>query len=447
MSGPLSQFTQIFSRRNMSASLTGLLEREELHGQRIANRIRYLFAGLMYIWAVVTISTGTGDPFVNLGLITTYLLLTVAHTLILAKPKWRGLIGTFQYLTIFLDCVLITTAMVFYTHTESPNNYAFAIKNPVLWYYFLPLFLTLLQFRVKPVVFALFLIAAVYYTFVGLTFHHGVELTQNWNRYINGPAVLVEDFVLSRMLVFIGGAVVILYTIYRALFMLRRLGAIEAQKSNLARYFSPEIVEAITENPDSLPTGGRQRVTVLFSDIRNFTKMSEGMDAQELADFLGEFRERMSRAIFSNGGTLDKFIGDAIMATFGTPHPSAEPGRDAQNALAASRMMLEELEGFNGDRRQAGQAPIYIGIGLHTGEVFAGNVGTGSRLEYTVIGDGVNTASRIESLCKKLNAMLLISQATFDETGQPEDAERMPRVMVKGKQEPLQVYRLRELPG
>lgn len=149
----------------------------------------------------------------------------------------------------------------------------------------------------------------------------------------------------------------------------------------------------------------------------------------------------MTAVIFSHKGTLDKFIGDAIMATFGTPYASEDYADDARAAVAAARGMQQVLVEFNAEQRENNRAELSIGIGLHTGEVFAGMIGRGDLLEYTVIGDTVNTASRIESLCKKFKTDLIISEAVYKAVDDKESWQRLPAVKVKGKADVIRAYR------
>ncbi|HNJ04949.1 MAG TPA: adenylate/guanylate cyclase domain-containing protein, partial [Leptospiraceae bacterium] len=200
----------------------------------------------------------------------------------------------------------------------------------------------------------------------------------------------------------------------------------------------------LSSTDSNLSPGVRQRVTILFMDIRNFTKMSEGMDSADLAAFLTDFRDRMIAAIFEHGGTIDKFVGDAIMATFGTPRPSPVAGLDARNAVQAGLAMKRALADLNRDRERKGLPLIGIGIGIHTGEVFCGTIGSEGRVEYTVIGDAVNTASRIESMCKFLKVDFLISEAVFEDQQGAVRTVKMPLVRVMGKEFPVATYQVLE---
>ncbi len=130
--------------------------------------------------------------------------------------------------------------------------------------------------------------------------------------------------------------------------------------------------------------------------------MSENMNPEELSNFLSEFRKIMMECVLEHNGTLDNYIGDAVMATFGTPHPSPSAEVDARNAVGCGVIMQKRLSEWNLLRKSEGKTSISIGIGIHTAEVFAGNIGNDLHREYSVIGDAVNTASRIESICKVL---------------------------------------------
>ncbi|AFM11490.1 adenylate/guanylate cyclase domain-containing protein [Turneriella parva] len=178
---------------------------------------------------------------------------------------------------------------------------------------------------------------------------------------------------------------------------------LEVASTELGRYFSPSVRDTIVSQQVSFG-GVRVEAAVLFSDIRGFTSMSEKLTAEETVAFLRAYHERMVEVIYRNGGTVDKFIGDGIMVTFGTPQPRSD---DAERAVRCAIEMLATLDAMNAQ----GKTPVAMGIGIDFGHVIAGNIGSASRLEYTVIGDTVNTASRIESATKEYGKSILFSEA------------------------------------
>ena len=208
-------------------------------------------------------------------------------------------------------------------------------------------------------------------------------------------------------------------------------------RSNFERFFSPAMAARIAQSPNASELGGeRRRVAVLFGDIRNFTPLSATMDPDETARLLTEFFTEMVGCVFRHGGTLDKFIGDAVMAQWGAP--ISEPD-DADRSLDAAVDMMRSLEALNARWHDQGRPQLKVGIGLNYGEVFAGNIGSAQRLEFTVIGDTVNTANR---LCAWADGgEILITQAFRDALARPHAlAERAP-LMLRGKTEPVVVYR------
>lgn len=185
----------------------------------------------------------------------------------------------------------------------------------------------------------------------------------------------------------------------------RRISS-ERARHNLARYFSPSMVNVLAERDDPLGPVRRENVAVLFVDIVGFTSISEQMPPETVVEMLTQFVERMSHQVFACGGTIDKFAGDALLATFGVPTPS---DHDAHNALRCANMMNLALDQWNLERRAAGQRPISIGVGLNYGPVVMGEIGSVGCMSFTVIGDTVNTASRLQALTRRFNARLLVS--------------------------------------
>lgn len=206
------------------------------------------------------------------------------------------------------------------------------------------------------------------------------------------------------------------------------------------RYVSQDVVEQLLASGDGVPLGGaRQRVTVMFSDIRGFTSLSERLDAEAVVQLLNEYFAAMTGVIFGQGGMIDKFMGDAIMAVFGAPLPKEQ---DALGAVRAAIGMRRRLLELRAGWEKEGLPVLDSGIGINTAEVIVGNIGSHERMEYTVIGDGVNLAARLEELSKEYGGGILIGEDTYaavrgDVVVQPLDA-----VTVRGKTAPVTIYKV-----
>lgn len=236
--------------------------------------------------------------------------------------------------------------------------------------------------------------SAVVVATVGLTALYALglfALAQHYYMPLGGPACILAGAVVGRL------------TLESAVAFQQR----RDYERSFARYVSPDVLREILAGriqPGMQPD--RRLVTVLFSDIRGFTSRSEGQPPEATIDFLNEYFEEMVTAVHAHGGTIDKFIGDGLMAFFGAPTERDEPGADA---FEAAKEMLVRLERLNVRLRERGLEPVEIGIGLHTGDVVIGHVGSKARHEYTVIGDTVNTASRLEGLSKTLEHPIVCS--------------------------------------
>lgn len=219
--------------------------------------------------------------------------------------------------------------------------------------------------------------------------------------------------------------------------MARSLREKEMIKRAFTRYVAREVVEEVLKDPEQLAlTGERREVTVLFCDIRGFTPMAERLAPEEVVSLLNEFYTLMIETTFRYDGTLDKFLGDAVMAVFGAPiaHPD-----HAIRAIRTATDMRNGIAELNERRAKNGKIPIGIGIGLSLGEVVAGTVGTEDRMEYTVIGDSVNLAARLVDNARPAGR-ILISQRTYEAVRNHVDVKALGPLKVKGKEEEVEVY-------
>ena len=215
-----------------------------------------------------------------------------------------------------------------------------------------------------------------------------------------------------------------------------RLAREEVARANYGRFLPEYVVKQILENPDSFKLGGvMQTITVLFADIRGFTRLSEHASPEKIVQLLNRYFSAMTDIIFAHGGTLDKYLGDGLMALFGAP--TATP-KDAGNALSAAVAMQRRLLGINEELREEGFAEIGVGMGLHTGEVTVGYIGSERRSEYTAIGDTVNTASRLESNAK--GGEILISDATARAAHSRYQLKPREAITVKNREQPVPLF-------
>jgi adenylate cyclase len=209
-------------------------------------------------------------------------------------------------------------------------------------------------------------------------------------------------------------------------------------RSTLARYMDPDLADRLLESGSEELLGGTESIaTVLFSDVRGFTTLAEQLGPHRTVEMLNEYFELMVDRISEQGGMLDKFIGDAIMAVFGLPLAGED---DEDRALRASIAMIRSVREWNGDRERRGDPAVDMGIGLNTDTVVAGNIGSPRRMDYTLIGDGVNLASRLEGACKQYSARILLSELTQERLKGVYRLREVDRVIVKGKTRPVSVY-------
>jgi class 3 adenylate cyclase len=219
------------------------------------------------------------------------------------------------------------------------------------------------------------------------------------------PNSIVLSSRIQEIVVFIIAAVTLAVAVRRGNDLLIRHAAVERERGNLARYFSPNVVEELSRHDEPLKQVRTQNVAVLFVDIVGFTAFADARTPEEVVGTLREFHALMEREVFDHSGTLDKYLGDGLMATFGTPFAGAA---DASNALRCAQAMMMAVDQWNGERKAAGEAPMRVSFGLHYGPVVLGDIGV-TCLEFAVIGSTVNAASRLEALTRGLGCALVVS--------------------------------------
>lgn len=213
---------------------------------------------------------------------------------------------------------------------------------------------------------------------------------------------------------------------------------LEQHRDRLAKYFSKDVVDLVLNNPQSLGQGGqRMTATVLFADIRNFTQLSTIMQPEQVVDLLNRYFSTMVDIIFKNGGTLDKFLGDGLMALFGVPYTIEKP---EERAVRTALEMLDALQAMNRELEAKGMLRLDIGVGINAGPVVAGNIGSSQRHEYTVIGDTVNLAARLEALNKETRTQILVSASVYEAIRDTFRTRQLGPLRIRGKPEPLDVY-------
>lgn len=224
-----------------------------------------------------------------------------------------------------------------------------------------------------------------------------------------------------------------------SMILIEDISSEKRMKSTMSRYMSPDLADQLMQSRDASLGGKSVQGSILFSDIRNFTTITETLGPESTVQLLNDYFSMMVDCIQNEGGMLDKFIGDAIMAVFGIPFSHED---DSDRSVRAAIAMMKALRLFNKKRAEDKLLLIDHGIGINTDIIVSGNIGSEKRMDYTVIGDGVNLASRIEGLCKQYGANILISEFTFQSLKSIYRTRQVDRVIVKGKRQPVAIYEI-----
>ena len=258
--------------------------------------------------------------------------------------------------------------------------------------------------------------------------------------FSDGLAINLDWFVLNCLFVVVT-VIVVTVTSWQFDKVTNQASNFERANQVLGRYFSPEVKDEIENSrfADITEVEKSSLVAVLFTDINGFTKMTETMDPKDVVRLVSEYQSKMVAAIFSSGGTVDKFIGDAVMATFGTP---TSRGNDAQNAFECARKMQIAMNQWSKERAEKKLPPITHRIGIHFGPCIIGNIGGDQRVEFTVLGDTVNVANRLCDACKKFDSQVIISDAVAKRLSEEIKSDFEANFSIPGRTEKIGIHKL-----
>ena len=394
--------------------LKAVFRREESRGVEVATWARLIALAAIFGWVAVLDQTGENAAgYLGIAILACNgLMLWALHRSSLFRPWQLFASVAFDHFAI---SVVMTTPLTIGGDVLSP-----AMNTRTVWFnvYFLMIASSVMIQRPALVVWSGLTAALSWSAVVVHAIRQPGTFTMPFDwvwastgahdflRVMQDPHYVDLSNWLTQVLILILAALTLAAAVRRSKMLLVSQAATECERANLARYFSPEMVERLAASDSPLSRPNTRVVCVLFADLTGFTRLCENAPAEEIIDLLRQFRIRMEDAVFTHGGTVDKYIGDCVMATFGLLAPS---GRDPAAALACAHDMQAAVEHWNQERAARGLPSVGLGIGVHYGAVVAGDIGSDQRLEFTVIGDTVNVASRLMHLTRELEAGIVIS--------------------------------------
>jgi adenylate cyclase len=392
---------------------------EEARGLRLAFRLRLialalvaLFLLLVNTWPEVLYLYALMLGFIGVGALSLVPVRAKAGT---GPAEWT------RWVVPLADLALVTFAVAHPNPLGGDEWLTLPLRLRLdnFLYLFLFVVLATLTYSPRQVIWT-GLCAALCWTFATLWIanqpdvHFILGVGESWGAL--SPAAQTETFIdaktvtavalVKQVLLVLITAAILAAAVRRARGLALRQVRVEAERTQLARYFSPNLVDELASADRPVGAIRRSEIAVLFADIVGFTRLSEAIGPEETIALLREFHARMQDAVFAHRGTLDKYLGDGLMATFGTPLPGPH---DAADGMAAARDMAAAIARWNDERRAVGRPPIEIGIGIHWGAVVLGDIGGENRLEFATIGDTVNVANRLQALTRELDVETIAS--------------------------------------
>lgn len=383
----------------------------------------FLWLGINYGW-----STAANNALILLAFIANGI---VAYALARGRSDRRWV----PFVVMLVDAILLGFTLLAPGRTY-PGDWPWAtvLRQPSFLYFLLLPAIASLSFRPLMVLWSAFCVGLVWAlgtmlivytpgtsTIIPNYGEEGPEASASQlAAYLSPNYVHVDDAVVRIFLTAMIAAI-LAFGAYRARRLMLEQAEVVRQRANLARYVAPNMVEALARTDRPMGEVRTHSAAVLFADIKGFTALAEAGSPEATMQLLREFHGRMANCVFAHGGTFDKFIGDGLMATFGTPEPAADA---ADQSLACGRAMVAAIADWRQSRLTQGEAPVEVGIGIHFGPVTMGDIGGGEadqRFEFAVIGDTVNVASRLERLTRSVARPLLVSDALRQALGAPAD--------------------------
>ncbi|HEX2112983.1 MAG TPA: adenylate/guanylate cyclase domain-containing protein [Alphaproteobacteria bacterium] len=452
MTGPLppespSDEDSLAARRR--ARIDAAFGRAERDGLRIGLHARFAALAVLAFWTLATQKSG-GTLFYGLSVVSLFAASGLAYAWLTTHMQFRR---SFSYALVAVDALLLSVLLV------TPNPFEAGTTPPPMMlrgegflYFFVLLGLVALSYSPGLV---------LWFGFLGSIGRAGaIAVIALDPRAHVDPSLLLtplsgEEKLVAYLdpwfvdltaqahnillLLIVSGTLALVVSRSRRLVF--RQAVVERERANLARYFSPTMIDELAETDVPLGQTRRQDVAVLFADIVGFTSLASQRMPEQVIALLRDFQGRMEECAFAHRGTVDKYIGDAAMVTFGTPYPAPD---DARRALDCAHAMIDAIADWNRQRIAEGEPPIRIGIGIHFGPAVLGDIGSKRRLEFAVVGDTVNVASRIEGLTRTLGVDLLASDA-FMARARQAGADTSAYVdlgpqALRGREEPVRVW-------
>ena len=439
---------ELINNRRVEAAL----ERDKRHSLLLAVRARWI--ALTAIAALLPIINPRLEVLYYEGLLVLFALIGWAQLKLGRVGRSRA-----ELVLIFCDLALLTITVVApnpMSDAAWPQPMQYRFENFI--YFFVLLAGGTLAYSWRTVIWMAFLTTTLWVSgvlLVWLLFVPDTQLTQaafvafgqNPRLFeMLDPNSLMLEVRLQEIVVFVIVAAMLGLAARRSQQLLMNQVSSERELANLARYFSPNVVEELSQDDEPLKHVRSQSVAVLFVDIVGFTEFAADRSPEHVIETLRQFHSLMEKEVFDHNGTLDKYLGDGLMATFGTPATGPD---DALNALKCVRAMATAVERWNEQRQSQGQPTIRASFGLHYGDIVLGNIGS-NRLEFTVIGNTVNIASRLEALTRSNEATLIASNSLIEKIRSRSDfksddlngLEYLAEKQIRGLDEPVPVWKL-----